>query len=87
MTPRDVLRLMGVGAFAGTAGRLYFGQPSSFMPDVELALRAGPGEARILPGPSSRVWRFTGELMKGPPHSLEVSMGMPQTSLPNGSVL
>jgi FtsP/CotA-like multicopper oxidase with cupredoxin domain len=72
MTRREVLRLMGVGAVAGTTGRLCFGQSPSFMPDVELALRAGGGEARILPGPSTRVWRFTGEVLKGPPQSLEV---------------
>ena len=73
MTRRDVLRLMGAGAVAGTTGRLCFGQsPSSFVPDVELALRAGDGDARILPGPLTRVWRFTGEVLKGPPQSLQV---------------
>jgi blue copper oxidase len=72
MTRRELLRLMGVGAVAGTTGRLCYGQSPSFMPDVELALRAGPGTAPILPGNMTRVWRFTGEVLKGPPQSLEV---------------
>ena len=75
MTRRDVLRLMGVGAVAGTTGRLYFSQSKSFIPDVELALYAGVGDARILPGPATRVWRFTGEVLKGPPQSLEAIPG------------
>jgi hypothetical protein len=37
MTRREALRLMGVGAVAGTTGRLCFGQSPSFMPDVEQA--------------------------------------------------
>jgi blue copper oxidase len=72
MTRRELLRLMGVGAVTGTSGRLCFGQSPSFMPDVELTLRAGAGTAPILPGAATRVWRFTGEVLKGPPRSLEV---------------
>jgi FtsP/CotA-like multicopper oxidase with cupredoxin domain len=48
------------------------GPRASFVPDVELALRAGAGEARILPGSATRVWRFTGEVLKGPSDSLQV---------------
>jgi len=79
------MRWMGIGTLASAAGRLPFGsgapvlaqsRPSaarpSFVPDVELALRAGPGEARILPGAATQVWRFTGELLKGPPETLHV---------------
>jgi len=82
---RDVMRWMGIGTLAGAAGRLPFGsgalalaqsRPSAarspFVADVELALRAGPGEARLLPGAATRVWRFTGELLKGPPETLHV---------------
>ena len=85
MKRRDVMRWMGIGTLASAAGRLPFGsgapvlaqsRPSaarpSFVPDVELALRAGPGEARILPGAATQVWRFTGELLKGPPETLHV---------------
>ena len=60
MTRRELLRLIGV-AGAGPMRPLSFGQTSSFSPDVELALRAAAGDARILPGPSTRVWRFTGK--------------------------
>ena len=72
MTRRELLRLMGVGAVAGTTGRVCFGQSPSFMPDVDLELRAGAGTAPILPGAATRVWRFTGEVLKGPPQSLDV---------------
>jgi FtsP/CotA-like multicopper oxidase with cupredoxin domain len=70
ITRRDLLRLMGSGAAAGAAVPLSFAQPS-FVPDVEVALRAVPGEAPILPGASTRVWRFVGQLIKGPPNSLQ----------------
>ena len=70
MTRRELLRLIGLGTVAGATGRLAFAQTSSFNPDVELALRAAAGDAQILPGPSTRVWRFTGEVLKGPPQSL-----------------
>ena len=79
------MRWMGLGTLAGAAARLPFlsgelasaqPQPSvagpSFVPDVDLALRAGPGEARILRGAATQVWQFTGELLKGPPESLHV---------------
>jgi FtsP/CotA-like multicopper oxidase with cupredoxin domain len=72
MTRREWLGLMGLGAVAGAATRLSFGQSASFTPDVELTLRAGAGTAPILPGAATRVWRFTGEVLKGPPQSLEM---------------
>ena len=72
MTRREILRLMGVGTVVGAAGRLSFAQSPSFSPDVELSLRAGAGEAHILPGDATRVWRFTGEVLKGPPQALQV---------------
>jgi FtsP/CotA-like multicopper oxidase with cupredoxin domain len=72
MRRRTFLHLMGASTVAATAGRLGFAQSSPFVPDVEMSLRAGPGEARILPGAATRVWRFTGEVLKGPPHSLQL---------------
>ena len=73
MTRRALLRLLGIGAVAGTTGRLCVGQSASaFVPDVELALRAAPGEAPILPGTATRVWRFAGEVIKGPAQSLQM---------------
>ena len=68
MKRRDVMRWMGIGTLAGAAARLPFvsgdlvlaqsrqaAARPSFVPDVELALRAGPGEARILPGAATQV--------------------------------
>jgi FtsP/CotA-like multicopper oxidase with cupredoxin domain len=43
----------------------------AFVPDVELALRAAPGTAQILPGAATAVWRFTGEVLKGPADTLQ----------------
>ena len=67
VTRRELLRLMASGAAAGQAS-LLSGQ--SFVPDVELTLRAAPGEAHILPGAPTPVWRFSGELIKGPPRTV-----------------
>jgi FtsP/CotA-like multicopper oxidase with cupredoxin domain len=76
---------MAMGTAVGAATRLpwwgdgvAFGQAnpptpqSSFVPNVELALRAAPGEAQILPGAPTKVWRFTGEVLKGPAETLQV---------------
>lgn len=43
-----------------------------FVPDVELVLTAGPGEAGILPGRRTAVQRFTGAVLKGPATTVEV---------------
>lgn len=80
MTRRDALRLIGAGAAAGTAPLRLFGSDAAvpqrapaagFEPDVELTLTASPGEARILPGRPTEVWRFTGAVTKGPAESLQ----------------
>ena len=44
---------------------------SSFVPDVELCLHAGPGKSPILTGEPTEVWRFTGEVLRGPPEALQ----------------
>jgi FtsP/CotA-like multicopper oxidase with cupredoxin domain len=84
MKRRDLLAWMGLGTIAGATERLPFGgllavtqnrspaARSTFVPDVDLALRAVPGQSRILPGAATRVWRYTGEVLKGPPESLQV---------------
>jgi len=41
-----------------------------FAPDVELELNAVPGEIRVLPGNATRVWRFTGRVVRGNPQAL-----------------
>jgi len=84
MKRRDALRWMAIGAGAGASTRLpWIGDAAfasflpttaraAFVPDVELALRAGPGEARILTGGATRVWKFTGQVIKGPSETLQV---------------
>jgi FtsP/CotA-like multicopper oxidase with cupredoxin domain len=81
---RDLVRWLGLGAVTHAARRTlfahadtaHFGAASrsaspSFDPDVELSLSAAPGEASILPGAATRVWRFTGSVLRGPPDSLQ----------------
>ena len=84
MNRRDLVRWLGLGAVTHAARRTlfahadtaHFGAASrsaspSFDPDVELSLSAAPGEASILPGAATRVWRFTGSVLRGPPDSLQ----------------
>jgi FtsP/CotA-like multicopper oxidase with cupredoxin domain len=44
---------------------------SSREPDVELILTAAPAEVRVWPGAPTRVWRFSGQVVKGPPSALQ----------------
>lgn len=84
MHRRDLLRLLSLSALAGGAG--CGGQPAAarpaafarqaapgvgFVPDVEFTLTAAPGEVSLLPGAATRVWRFTGRLVKGPADTLQ----------------
>jgi FtsP/CotA-like multicopper oxidase with cupredoxin domain len=48
---------------------------SGFVPDVELVLTAAPSEVPVLPGAPTRVWRFTGRLVKGPAGTLQALPG------------
>jgi FtsP/CotA-like multicopper oxidase with cupredoxin domain len=79
---RDLLRLLGLSAIAGVTGHaspLAHGPAPSrqttplqgFVPDVELTLTAAPDDVAVLPGASTRVWRFAGQLLKGPPDTLQ----------------
>ena len=43
----------------------------SFVPDVEINLRATPNEMQILPGRPTGVWTYQAELAKGDPTSLQ----------------
>jgi len=45
-------------------------QTAGFVPDVELELRAVPGEVQILPGSPTQVWRYEATLIRGAPSSL-----------------
>lgn len=40
-------------------------------PDVEIGITAQPAEVSILPGRPTKVWKFSGELVKGPPSTVE----------------
>lgn len=84
MHRRDLLRFLSLSALAGATGRAYaagapapFGQlPSAgFTPDVEFTLAAASGEASILTGAPTSVWRFTGQVTKGPATTLQVLPG------------
>jgi len=78
MNRRDALFGIGIGAFGLAAARLSSAIPdrrlltSSFDPDVDLVLTAAPGDTQILAGARTRVWRFTGTVLKGPASSLQV---------------
>ena len=48
---------------------------AGFVPDVDLVLTAAPGEARLLAGAPTRVWRFAGRLLKGPADTLQTLPG------------
>ncbi len=51
---------------------------SAGTPDVEIALRAVPGEVPILPGAPTKVWHYEAELLNGPSDALRV---LPDTYL------
>jgi FtsP/CotA-like multicopper oxidase with cupredoxin domain len=84
MHRRDLFRLLSLSALAGATG--CDGQSTSpvpaglspqttqvpgFEPDVEFVLTAEPNEVSVLPGEPTRVWRFAGQLLKGPADTLE----------------
>ncbi len=87
MHRRDVIRLLSLSAIGGIGGCAAppagervaaLSQPASatgFVPDVELILSAAPDEVPILPGTTTRVWRFTGRLLKGPQETLQTLPG------------
>lgn len=78
MDRRTVLRLLGFTPFVRAASGFapldtlaaQSGAPP--VPDVELALNAAPAEVSLLPGASTRVWRYTGRIIRGPASSLQV---------------
>ena len=85
MHRRDILRLLSLSALAGATG--CGGESTSpsldafpprttpgaeFVPDVELVLTAAPNDVSVLPGEPTRVWRYSGQLLKGPADTLEI---------------
>jgi len=88
MDRRDFLFLLGLSTIAGAtgcSGRSASSRPAELSPqttpsagfvaDVELVLTAAPDEVPVLPGRSTRVWRFTGRLIKGPADTLQTIPG------------
>ena len=88
MHRRDLLRLLSLSTLAGATGcvgQSATARPSAFsrqstpgagfVPDVELTLTAAPDEVPVLPGAPTRVWRFTGRLIKGPADTLQALPG------------
>lgn len=67
---RDFVRLLGVSPFLAAASR-QDAPRAAFVPDVELRLTAAPDEVSVLPGNRTRVWRFSGSVLKGPADSLQ----------------
>jgi blue copper oxidase len=78
-------RLIGAAGAAGLVTLLGTGKVSAaeahaamppaeatagFKPDIELELNAVPGEIRVLPGNATRIWRFTGRVVRGNPQAL-----------------
>src|SRR5687767_6903161 len=84
---RELLRLLSLSTLAGAAAckgpsvsadrAAVLPQTTSaaFVPDVELLLTAAPGEVAVLPGAPTRVWRFSGRLLTGPPDTLQTLPG------------
>ena len=68
---RQLLKLIGLpavapwGALRPGAGIAGFGQGQS-VPDVEVNLTASPGEATVLSGAPTRVWRYSATMARGP---------------------
>jgi FtsP/CotA-like multicopper oxidase with cupredoxin domain len=88
MDRRELLRLLSLSAIGGAVGcdaQRASARPAALsprasatagvVPDVELLLTAAPDEVRLLPGAPTRVWRFTGRLLKGPADTLQTLPG------------
>jgi FtsP/CotA-like multicopper oxidase with cupredoxin domain len=88
MHRRDLLRLLSLSTLAGATGckgpsasprPAAFSQQTApdtgFVPDVEMVLTAAPDDVLLLPGGPTRVWRFTGRLLKGPVDTLQTLPG------------
>ena len=81
MKRRNFLYQMGLGAGALLTAPSFFLRKSrarsrwssatDFNPDLEISLQAIPDEVPIFNGPSTRVWRFRGDVLKGDPNSLQ----------------
>lgn len=81
MDRRDALRLLSLSALLPAAHRLrrtgtgLEAAQTSPTPDVEFDLTASPDEVPILGGTSTRVWRFSGRIVRGPSDTLSHAAG------------
>ncbi|MDI1242078.1 MAG: multicopper oxidase domain-containing protein, partial [bacterium] len=66
-----VLSSTGAGILFSSCKEQSLEARTDFTPDVELVLTAAPDEVVLLPGRPTPVWRFTGQLTKGPPDTLQ----------------
>jgi FtsP/CotA-like multicopper oxidase with cupredoxin domain len=67
-------------ASISSSGKSLSPEPSAaFDPDVELELTAAQSTAQLLPGAPTRLWQFTGKVLKGDPQALTT---LPGSSLP-----
>ncbi|CAN5546356.1 multicopper oxidase domain-containing protein [soil metagenome] len=66
-----VLSSTGAGFLFSSCQQQPLEAKTAFTPDVELVLTAAPDEVVLLPGGPTSVWRFTGQLTKGPPDTLQ----------------
>jgi FtsP/CotA-like multicopper oxidase with cupredoxin domain len=73
MHRREILQRLGLAPLAHLASHagLNTATAQTAPPDVELALTAARGEARLLPGAPTRVSRFTADVLHGPASTLE----------------
>ena len=83
MHRRDLLRFFSLSTLAGAthanalaervaaASAQQAAAAGGFAPDVELRLTAAADEVSVLPGAPTRVWRFAGQLVKGPADTLQ----------------
>jgi len=79
MHRRVVLRALGLSPLSAFArgiglervGGLFAQSSVGAEPDVELALAAVPGETSLLPGAPTRLWRFTGRVIRGSDSTLQ----------------
>ncbi|MGM0632675.1 MAG: multicopper oxidase family protein [Pseudomonadota bacterium] len=70
-TRRRFLQIAGGAAIlAGGGPARLLAADAPFGADVELQLTARPGEAGLLPGTPTRIWRYDGEVLRGDPRTL-----------------
>ncbi len=78
---RQFLKITGAGAAALATGEItslvkaagsgaITNPAKNFNPDLDIALKATPTEAPVLPGNPTRVWSYRAQLVKGDPASL-----------------